>query len=402
MLRIGFIGLGAISHENILGYLDSPDARITAVCSSCEESGLAWLEHYRLTNAKHYTDHREMLSAEQLDLVEILTPHHLHCEHAVAAAEAGVRGISLQKPMANTLAECDQIIEACRTNDVTLKIYENFVFYPVYVRAKQLIDEGIIGNLISIRVNTMAGLAEGAPWPWCFRSDSWRNRLETGGTGVLVGDDGFHKFSLARWFMQRDLETIGAWIDEETPLDAPALIRAKFRKHPGDGPKYAQIDFSFSPKMSLPCDFWLDDFVEIVGERGVMWLNQCSAAGDRPLFRGNEMSASPVFPPIAVFVDGKVTTYMSDLTPSERNWSTSFTASTKHFLRVLQDGGDPVYNGEEGREITRYAMAAFVSAQERRDVKLDEITTESERTGKFKITSNFCNPAPPRQKPPQS
>jgi hypothetical protein len=143
--------------------------------------------------------------------------------------------------------------------------------------------------------------------------------------------------------------------------------------------------------MSLPCGFWLDDFVEIVGERGIMWINQCSAAGDRPLFRGIQMSQSPVFPPIAVFVDGKVTTYLHDISPAARSWSTSFIASTKHLLHVLQYGGEPIYTGEEGKEITRYAMAAYVSAQENRDVELNEITAESERAGTFKIRSNFCN-----------
>ena len=143
--------------------------------------------------------------------------------------------------------------------------------------------------------------------------------------------------------------------------------------------------------MALPTQFWFDDFVEIVGERGIMWINQCSAAGDRELFRGNQMSESAVFPPIAVFVDGQVTTFLDDITPAERNWSTSFVGSTRHFIQVLTEGGEPVYNGEEGKEITRYAMAAYLSAQENRDILLDEVTTAAEQAGKFKITSNFCN-----------
>ncbi len=391
MLRVGFIGLGAISHENVLGYLDSPDAQIVAVCNRNRETGLPWLQQYGLTEAKHFTDYREMFSEARLDLVEILTPHHLHHEQAIAAAEAGVRGVSLQKPMANSLVECDEIIAACAKHNVVLKVYDNFVFYPVYVKAKKLIEEGLIGELMSIRVNTMAGLAEGAAWPWCFQADSWRADLKTGGTGPLVGDDGFHKFSLARWFMDSDFEKIGAWIDADTPLDAPAFIRGKFKTPPGAGPKYAQVDFSFSPRMVLPCDFWLEDFVEIVGERGIMWINLCSAAGDRKLFAGNQMSESAVFPPIAVFVGGKITTYLEDISPPERNWSTSFVASTKHFIQVLQQGGEPVYTGEEGKEITRYAMAAYISAQENRDVMLDEITSETEQAGSLKIQSNFCN-----------
>ena len=391
MLKVGFIGLGAISHEHVRGYLDCPVARIVAVCDDDEAVAGRWLEQYGLKDARAYTHHDQMMAQEQLDLVEILTPHHLHGEHAVAAAEAGVRAISLQKPMANTLTECDRIIAACRRHRVTLKVYENFVFYPVYRRAKALIDEGLIGALISVRVNTMAGLAEGAPWPWCFKPESWRTDLRTGGYGPLVGDDGFHKFSLAQWFMESEIEKIGAWIDADTPLDAPAFVRAKFKSRSGERSRYAQIDFSFSPKMALPCDFWLDDFIELVGERGIMWINQCSAAGDRKLFHGNQMSRSPVFPPIAVFVDGTVTTYLQELSDSQRNWSASFVDSTRHFIRVLREGGEPIYTGEQGKQVTRYVMAAFVSAQEGRDVYLDEITAEAERQGLFRITTNFCN-----------
>jgi predicted dehydrogenase len=240
----------------------------------------------------------------------------------------------------------------------------------------------------------MTGLREGAPWPWCWTPGSWSMDIVKSGTSPLIGDDGYHKFSLARWFMDRDFEKVGAWIDDETPLDAPALIRAKFKKQPGDTPRYAQIDFSFSPKMVIPTEFWFDDFLEIVGEKAVMWINQCSAAGDREMFlgSGDQMSKSPVFPPIAVFINGQVETYMTDLTPSQRNWSTSFVGSTKHFIKVMKDNTkDPIYTGEEGREINRYAIAALLSAQENRDVYLDEITPEAEKNKKFEIKTNFCN-----------
>jgi predicted dehydrogenase len=388
---VGFIGLGHISHENVLGYLDSPDARIVAVCSRTEETGRLWLERYGLAEAQYFPDAATMLASESLDIVEVLTPHHLHHEHVMRCAAAGVRGISLQKPMAIYLRDCEEMIAACRRNGAILKVYDNFVFYPVYLKAKELIDEGLIGSPISIRVNTMAGMRDGAPWPWPFSPDSWRADAKTSGTGPLVGDDGFHKFSLARWFMGRDLATIGAWIDPETPLDAPALIRGRFRRTPGEVARYAQIDFSFSPRMAIPFDFWLDDFVEIVGEGGIMWINQCSAAGNRALFPGNHMSESPVFPPIAVYRDGRVTTYLDDITPGERNWSTSFVGSTRHFIEVIRDGGIPIYTGEDGMEITRYAMAALVSAQLGRDVDLDEITVEAEAAGRFEITTNFLN-----------
>ncbi|NJD03852.1 MAG: Gfo/Idh/MocA family oxidoreductase [Ruminiclostridium sp.] len=390
MMKIGFIGLGEISNENVLGYLDSKEAEIVAVCRRNRQAAEMWLEKWGIKNARYYYDYEDMVDSEKLDIVEILTPHHLHCEQAVYCAKAKIKGISLQKPMANSLAECKEIIDVCKENNVILKVYDNFIFYPVYTKAKQLIKDGLIGDLISIRINTMAGLKDGADWPWCFKPDSWRADIDTCGVGPLVGDDGYHKFSLARWFMERDIEKISAWIDPETYLDAPAFIRAKFRRNAGDIPKYAQIDFSFSPKMALPFEFWLDDFIEIVGEKGIMWINQCSAAGNRKMFAGNLMSKSPVFPPIAVYLDGKVTTYMEEINDQERNWSTSFIAGTRHFIDVMARGGDPMYTGEEGMEITRYAMAAYLSAQEGRDVFLDELTVEAEKGKLFKIKDNFC------------
>jgi predicted dehydrogenase len=391
MLKVGFVGVGAISHENILGYLDSNDAKVVAICSLDEKSASQFVKKWNLGGVKIFNRIENMLEQEELDIVEILTPHHLHASHAIQCADAKVKGISLQKPMAPTLRECDHIIEACKKNDVKLKVYENFIFYPVYLKAKELIDQGLIGDLISLRVNTMTGIREGANWPWCWSPGNWSMNLNKSGVGPLVGDDGFHKFSLARWFMGIDVEKIGAWIDSDTYLDAPAFIRAKFRSVPGNSSKYAQLDFSFSPHMAIPSDFWFEDFVEIVGEKGIMWINQCSAAGNRKLFELCEMSKSPVFPPIAVFINGKVTTYLEDITPDERNWSTSFIGSTKHFVRVMKEGGDPVYTGEEGKEVTRYAIAAYISAQENRDVYLDEITSEAEEKGEFKIKTNFCN-----------
>ncbi len=394
-LRVGFVGLGHISHENVLGYLGHPDAEIVAVCSPTESKAREWLRRYELPDGRYYPDIQSMLERDTLDIVEILTPHFLHHEQVLACAEAGVKGVSVQKPMANRLGECQEMIDACRRAGSMLKVYENFVFYPVYLKAKELTDSGVLGDLISMRVNTMTGKRDGSPWPWPFDPRSWRSSVATAGTSPLVGDDGFHKFSLVRWFMERDLETIGAWIDRDSPLDAPALIRGRFRRSPAEANReanrYAQIDFSFSPKMATPFEFWLDEFVEVVGERGVMWINQCSAAGDRQMFRGNRMSESPAFPPIVVYRDGSVETYLEDISPSERNWSTSFVGSTRQFIDVVRDGGEPIYTGEDGMEITRYAIAALVSAELGRDVDLDEITAAAEAKGSFVVTTNFLN-----------
>lgn len=395
MLRVGFVGLGAISHEHVLGYLDNPDAEIVAVCSPEEDSARLWLQKWKLSRALHYASLEAMLANESLDLVEILTPTYLHAEHAIACARASVKGISLQKPMGLTLRECDEVIAECKRHGTILKVFENYLFYPVYVRAKELLDQGLIGELVSLRLYTAGGLREGASLPWCWDPASWRLNLKTAGVGPLTGDDGYHKFSLARWFMGREIEKINSWIETSNPLDAPAFIRAKYKSLPGDVPKYAQIDVSFSTHLKIPWDFWLDDFVEIVGSKGIMWINQCQGGGDRELFKGNPMSDSPVFPAVAFFVGGRVETPLEGMSKEDRSWAISFVNSTKHFINVMQRGGRPICSGKEGKETLRCILASQISAQEKRDVYLDEITTEAEADKKFETRTIFCNPQLP-------
>ena len=283
------------------------------------------------------------------------------------------------------------MIQACRANGVKLRVYENALFYPIYCKAKELIDGGLIGELLTMRSCTMVGIRGGIEWPSAWSASSWRGNLETAGSGPLIGDHGFHRFSVVRWFMERDFEKVDCWIDPDTRLDAPAFIRAKFRTARNEAPKYAQIDFSFSPRMSIPSNFWLDDFVEIVGDKGIMWINQCDAAGDREMYRDFRMSSSSVFPPIAVFVDGRVDTYLADISLTDRNWSTSFVASTRHFIKAIIEDEEPIYSGEDAMEIKRYILASYLSAQERCEVPIDHITLDAEESGALQLTTNFCN-----------
>jgi predicted dehydrogenase len=209
--------------------------------------------------------------------------------------------------------------------------------------------------------------------------------------GPLTGDDGYHKFSLARWFMEREFEKVNSWIEPSNPLDAPAFIRAKYKSLPGDCPKYAQIDVSFSMHLNIPWDFWMEDFVEVVGSKGIMWVNQCQGGADRELFKDNPMSKSPAFPPIALFVNGRVETPLEHMPDENRSWTISFVNSTKHFIKVMQEGGRPICSGEEGKETLRCILASLISAQEKRDVFMDEITTEAEVNKKFETRTVFCN-----------
>ena len=112
--------------------------------------------------------------------------------------------------MSRDVSEARAMIEAARKAKVHFKVFENFVFYPPYVLAKKLIDQGEIGDPLSIRIKLGAGGRGG--WDIPLSAWLWRINWQASGGGPLLFDDGYHKYSLALYFFG-EVEEIYAWVD---------------------------------------------------------------------------------------------------------------------------------------------------------------------------------------------
>ena len=187
MLRVGIIGCGDIANLNVLGYISSQDTELIAVCDTDIKRAKEKLERWGLRTVKIYEDYKKMIDHEDLDIVEILTPHHLHYPMTEYCARAGVPGISVQKPLAHTITDCEKMIEVCKQEKVKLKLFENFRFYPVFLKAKELLNQGIIGELLNFRINT---IGTGGPGITVLsrgiQSLVWRIKVETCGGGPYI------------------------------------------------------------------------------------------------------------------------------------------------------------------------------------------------------------------------
>ncbi len=144
---------------------------------------------------KIYTDYLQVLEDKEVDLVELLTPHYLHCPMTVQAAQAR-KHISVQKPMALTVSEADEMIAAANQAGVMLRVYENFVYYAPAVRARQMIEAGEIGEVRAVRLHVSTGTGDTA-WEVPFSAWLWRFNEKKSGGGPLVFDHGYHLFSIA-------------------------------------------------------------------------------------------------------------------------------------------------------------------------------------------------------------
>ncbi len=87
-----------------------------------------------------------LLSRSDVDAVLVATPHQVHAEQVIAAAEHG-KHVLVEKPMATNVADCDAMIAACEKAGITLSVIQTLRYRVVFKRAKQLIDEGRIGKV---------------------------------------------------------------------------------------------------------------------------------------------------------------------------------------------------------------------------------------------------------------
>ncbi|MBM3525544.1 MAG: Gfo/Idh/MocA family oxidoreductase, partial [Alphaproteobacteria bacterium] len=117
-LRVGIAGLGRVFDLNSLGYASHPDIEVVGLCDARGE--LVEQRRTAFPGARRTTDFKEMLGWG-LDLVDILTPHPLHADMTCAALATGAH-VTVQKPMAMTVAECDRMIAAADAAGRRLKL----------------------------------------------------------------------------------------------------------------------------------------------------------------------------------------------------------------------------------------------------------------------------------------
>ena len=352
-IRVGFIGVGRISDLHAIAYLDNPHATIVALCdrepARAEERRRTW----GVADAVVTDDYRELLASDRVDLVEILLPHHLHVEAALAAFAAG-KAVSLQKPMATTLAGADRLVAAADAAGVPFRVFENFIFYPPVVRAKELVDAGAIGTPLAIRIKSNPGSRKFA-WNVPAGAQAWRQDRAQAGGGPLVFDDGHHKFALARHFMGPP-EEVHAWIGSTVGeggylFDAPAMVSFRFA-----GERVGNLEVVYSPGLEInTAHYAQDDRVEITGTEGVILIN-----------RGHGQLGDVV--PLQHYRDGRWTDHR-DL---EIGWERSFVHATRHAVEALRAGSQPLLSGRDAREVLRFALAAEASARRGRSVTVSE------------------------------
>lgn len=147
-LRLGVVGVGTLTVRAILPHLTQSDVaervQVTALCDPVIERAQRVAEEYGVPHA--YSSLEEMLAADEVDAVTIVSPIGLHFEHARAAIAAG-KHVHVNKTMTTTVAEADELIALAANRDVHIVASPGEVLRPQLQRARELIRSGAIGDL---------------------------------------------------------------------------------------------------------------------------------------------------------------------------------------------------------------------------------------------------------------
>lgn len=336
-LKVAVIGCGSIAkHRHIVEYGLLPQVELVAFCDINEARAQQYADQY---GGRVYTDYRTLLAEEKPDAVSVCTPNALHAEVSIAAANAGAH-VLVEKPMAATEAEALAMIAAAEKNGVQLMVGHNQRLMPPHVKAKEILESGKLGRVLTFRTSF------GHPGPEGWSADgreSWFFRKPEAIMGAM-GDLGVHKSDLIRWLLSDEVADVAAFIatrdKEGTDVDdnATCILRMK------------------SGAIGTLVASWTyykgeDNSTVLWCEKGVM-----------------KIGTHPDDQVIVELRDGTVERYKVGAISTNEKQETS--GVIQAFVEGILSGNPPLISGEEGLRSLNVILAAFESQATGRVVTL--------------------------------
>ncbi len=205
MIRAGVIGCGKIAQTRHLPEYASNDmAEVAGVYDLNHERAEAMAQKY---GGKVYGSYEEMLADPGIDAVSVCVANASHCEVSVAAMRAG-KHVLCEKPMAVTLKECEEMVRVSKETGRHLMIGHNQRFARTHKKAKEMIEAGEIGEIITFKTS----FGHSGPENWTIdRKNNWFFDKKKAQFGAMA-DLGVHKTDLIQFLTGHRVRTVSAFI----------------------------------------------------------------------------------------------------------------------------------------------------------------------------------------------
>lgn len=376
-IGIGIVGYGGVAQVHAMAYgaipfhygLQSDTFKIVGVADNNPKARDIATQETKC--ATWTTDYHELLACEDVDLVDICVPNHLHEEVILAAAAAG-KHIFCEKPLAMDVSQGQRIVTAVEQAGVKNQLNFNFRYYPAVTRARQLIAEGFLGRVFSFR-----GCFYRSSYINPDKPLSWRLKKDIAGGGALF-DLGSHVLDLI-YYLLGDFGSVQATVDtlikerpvvsgskERGPVDVDDIVLMQVRMA---NDTLGSIEIS-----RMGTGATNDMKLEIFGEKGAIrfsaeepsWLEVFDVRdSDQPT---GGMSGFRKVQSVGRFEGHKVPDW--SMAPG---FVTTFAESQYKFLKAVSEDTQPAPTFKDGLHIQEVMQATLLSSDEKRWVSISEL-----------------------------
>ena len=245
--KYAIVGAGAISQGYAQAFLTCDQCEVVGVADVRPEAAESLAE---VLGTKAFESYAEMAEKCKPDAVLICTPPSTHPEICLDFIDRGVH-VLCEKPFAVSSADSKKVIEAASAKGVKITMASKFRYVDDVIKAKQIVDSGILGDIV---------LFENAFTAWVDMSKRWNSDPKISGGGVLI-DNGTHSFDIARYFLGPLAEVHVMEGRRAQNLKVEETVRVFVRSAKG---VIGNIDLSWSINKEL------DRYISIYGSRGTV------------------------------------------------------------------------------------------------------------------------------------
>lgn len=341
-LRIGIIGAGRIANRHVEAYLELSD--------KVEIAGIADVDIGRTREkAKKWgvpffsCNYSDVIKTKNVDAVDICVPPNLHLPVAKEACQCK-KHIFIEKPIARTVQEADEIIQAAQRANVRLMVGHNFLFNPLVEKVKSIIEADIVGEIRLVKALSLG-------W-YLFQKDDFRLSPERSGGGTFI-DTGSHFVYLARELVgeiQSVASIVGNLSREEMRGEDIAFVLLRFQSG-----ALGEITISYStilPGWRFGAPIGWDQRFDIYGTKGAIRLNL--TVGELSLWSNQEKMLG----------EG----WLNFREPYD--YFSSFKREIAHFVESLLGNTEFRISPNDGKRVLEIVSAVYESASTHKEVKV--------------------------------
>ena len=331
-MKFAIVGCGFIAKKHATAITNIQGAKLVAVCDKVDTA----MEYYSTNyHVKTYNDFSEMISNEDIDIVCICTPSGFHSKLAVEAANAG-KHIIVEKPIAMTLVDSNEIIEAARKNNIKLSVVHPNRFRPVVLELKAILDSGILGTFS--HANCIVNWNRDQEY---YNQAAWRGTKQFDG-GVLM-NQAIHNLDLLLWFMGKPIEVFSMEATRLRQIEAEDVSVGVVRFESG---AIASIQSSTTvyPKN-------LEESITIFGEFGTIKIG-----GTNALFFEH------------LQVEGLSEEQITNLKEKVEKdpWGTpGHQWILEDMIHAIRENREPQVTGDDGENVLKFVLSLYESAHKK-------------------------------------